>query len=293
MNAASQKSRLLPLLLISIFVFFGGCCENRSAATPNNLDRILDAFHEANSKIILVAAHRAVHTCLPENSLAAIERAIELGADIVEIDARTTQDGVLVLMHDSDVDRTTDGEGKVKDFTFAELQQLVLKKRGQSHPIPTLHDALLAAKNNIMVDIDIKGAPVKKLVDLVQAVGVSRQVIFFTRNFSKLDSIIATDSTLIVMPRAKSADELDMILSRYHPEIVHIDNSFFTDEVVQKLRSNGSRIWINALGAPDIKALLGFKRAAYSPLVDHGADVLQTDLPQRLLVYLQKSERHW
>src|SRR6478672_7884440 len=60
----------------------------------------------------------------PGNTLASIRRAIEAGAHVAEVDVRTTKDGVLVCMHDAEVDRTTNGKGKVADLTRTEIQKL-------------------------------------------------------------------------------------------------------------------------------------------------------------------------
>src|SRR3979411_459876 len=75
---------------------------------------------------VAVIAHRAEHSQHPENSLSGIRRAIELGADFVELDVRTTVDGRLVLMHDATVDRTTDGKGVVAQMPFDSIRALKL-----------------------------------------------------------------------------------------------------------------------------------------------------------------------
>lgn len=76
--------------------------------------------HGPDAKI-LTAAHRGQWRSAPENSLRAFEAAFADGAELVETDVRTTRDGVLVLMHDPTVDRTTDGTGAVADLTWAQL----------------------------------------------------------------------------------------------------------------------------------------------------------------------------
>lgn len=73
---------------------------------------------------IWVAAHRGWRTEYPENTMEAIKAAVELGVDQIETDIRVTKDGELVLMHDATVDRTTNGTGKVIDYTLAELREL-------------------------------------------------------------------------------------------------------------------------------------------------------------------------
>lgn len=65
---------------------------------------------------------------IPENSLPAIEHSVKAGVEMIELDARPTSDGVLVLMHDNTIDRTTNGSGAVGDFTYQQLQQFYLKE---------------------------------------------------------------------------------------------------------------------------------------------------------------------
>jgi len=73
---------------------------------------------------VIIVAHRGAMSDRPENTMVAFEHALELGADIVEIDLRTSRDGHLFVLHDRTLDRTTDGEGVATERTLAELQQL-------------------------------------------------------------------------------------------------------------------------------------------------------------------------
>ncbi|MEI6808753.1 MAG: glycerophosphodiester phosphodiesterase family protein, partial [bacterium] len=118
----------------------------------------------------MVAAHRGYHDNVPENSVASIRAAAQLGADFSEIDVRHTQDGILVLMHDSTVSRTTDGAGEVASMTYAQIQTLTLNGGIPSDPetsrVPTFAQALAAARESrIMLYVDVKTSR----DDLVQA----------------------------------------------------------------------------------------------------------------------------
>src|SRR5271170_4708859 len=73
---------------------------------------------------IIVISHRGEHLAHPENTLPAFQAAIEAGADFFELDVRTTSDGKLVLMHDSTVDRTTNGKGQVRKMAFDQIREL-------------------------------------------------------------------------------------------------------------------------------------------------------------------------
>lgn len=280
--------KLSLLFLFSLLLIFS-CDQSDIKTNPSNLDQILTKFHDYSSKKVLIVAHRAMHTKFPENSLIAFQHSIDSGVDIIETDIRTTKDGKLILMHDGTVDRTTNGEGKLKDFTFAELQKLELDKESDdpnNHKVPLAEDALNLAHGKIMIDLDIKDVFVKHLVDLVHKTNTQKQVLFFDSDFAVLDSVLLLDSTLMLMPRAHSLEEVRMIIEKYHPPVIHIDPSFYTKEVVSTIEASGARIWINALGFADAKASIGLVDTAYSFLVEGGANIIQTDYPLTLHKYL-------
>ena len=89
-------------------------------------------------------AHRGYSGKYPENTMLAFRKAAEAGADGIELDVQLTRDGEPVIIHDELVDRTTDGTGRVKDFTLAELQALdasyIYTGQYGRNPIPTLRE---------------------------------------------------------------------------------------------------------------------------------------------------------
>ncbi|MFC8453044.1 glycerophosphodiester phosphodiesterase [Kitasatospora sp. NPDC057223] len=91
----------------------------------------------------VVIGHRGAPRAAPENTMASFEVALKGGADWLETDVQTTRDGVPVLMHDSTVDRVTDGKGAVADLTAAQIAALrVTVGPGGPHPVPTLEQLL-------------------------------------------------------------------------------------------------------------------------------------------------------
>ena len=80
-----------------------------------------------SSKKPLIVAHRTNAGGCPENSLSGIRAAMALGVDMIELDLQRTMDGRLVLMHDSEIDRTTNGSGEVRSFTYDQLSRFYLK----------------------------------------------------------------------------------------------------------------------------------------------------------------------
>ena len=104
----------------------------------------------------LVIAHRGGGLLAPEETMVAFQNAATLGVDVLELDVHATSDGVVVCMHDAEVDRMTDGKGKIKDMTFAELEKLdagykfttdrgvTFPHRGKGLKVPKLEEVLAA-----------------------------------------------------------------------------------------------------------------------------------------------------
>lgn len=108
-----------------------------------------------------IIAHRGFSSRFPENTLPAFRAAAEAGADMVELDVQLTKDGELVIMHDATVDRTTNGKGKVRDLTFAQIRALdagsKFKPEFAGERIPTLAESLDAVKGHAALNIEVKG----------------------------------------------------------------------------------------------------------------------------------------
>lgn len=138
-------------------------------------------------------AHRGASGYYPENTMISFEKAIEMGCTGIETDVQMTKDGVLVLIHDEMVNRTTDGAGFVKDFTYSELRRLDagswFSKEYANHKIPSLEEILLLVKNtNIQLNIEIKSGVIEyegieqKLIDTVYKYNMDKQIIFSSFN---------------------------------------------------------------------------------------------------------------
>jgi glycerophosphoryl diester phosphodiesterase len=108
----------------------------------------------------LVWAHRGASGSAPENTLAAFKMAAEMGADGVELDIQKTRDGVIVVCHDEKVDRTSNGSGWIKDFSFDEIRKLDFCNGNQEYEgirIPTMEEVLdLLADTGLTINIELK-----------------------------------------------------------------------------------------------------------------------------------------
>ncbi len=125
-NFFSLLTLILSLFLLLSTIFL--------SAQPDYNDKIRaeikDNFPKPRSGKIYVIAHRGAHVGIPENSLPAFQKAIDLGCDFVEIDTRATKDGKIVSVHNATIDQYVSGEtGRVKNFTLAELKQFSIGEK--------------------------------------------------------------------------------------------------------------------------------------------------------------------
>jgi len=136
-----------------------------------------------------VIAHRGFSGIAPENTLIAFKKAIEIGADYIELDVHQTKDSVLVIIHDYSIDRTCSNnrKGKIVEFNFTALQNVRVgysEKFGnkyETEKIPTLRESLQLAKGNIKVCVELKVIGIEnKVIELINELDMVNQVIIFS-----------------------------------------------------------------------------------------------------------------
>jgi len=247
----------------------------------------VNLLKKLDQKSIHIAAHRGAHLAYPENSIAAIEEAIRLGASVVELDVRATKDGVLVLMHDKTVNRTTSGEGEVGKHTYAEIQKMHLRGATDGEMsnlfIPTLQEALRICKGKIIVDLDFKEERrefVAKTYDLIAQEGMEDQVLFFLYDYKEMPGIYKRNPKITIFPRARSMKDLTAILKMKMTSIVHLDESFTDAKKLNTMRQQGIYFWMNSLGEYDDEARQEGKDIYRSFLEKYPfVRLIQTDYP--------------
>ena len=96
-------------------------------SAQDRVSKIREKLLNRDQSTVIVASHRGDWRNFPENSLEAIDNAIKMGVDIVELDVQRTKDGELILMHDPTLDRTTTGKGKIAEVALDSIRKLKLK----------------------------------------------------------------------------------------------------------------------------------------------------------------------
>ena len=218
---------------------------------------------DASCPLPLVSAHRGLCGDEPENTLAAFLECQQLGVPMVELDPRQTADGYWVIMHDSDVTRTTNGEelfpGRVRvdELTLAEFQQLVIDDErcgddpdadpARCHP-PTLAAAIEGTSPQLLIDLDFKAGDPASVATLIEEAGASGRILFFDADIAALRSY--HDITAgVVMPRAHDAGEVQQIITDHGGELalswLHIDPAYLA-EAQAAAAPAGVRLYLNA-----------------------------------------------
>ena len=302
--------RALTLLLFALVTL--------SVVAQSRVEQILNEIANPKSKYVVVIAHRSDWRHYPENSLAAMEGAIAMGVDMVEIDVQRTADGVLVCCHDSSVDRTTTGKGKIKELTADYISTLKLKtEQGiTDYGVPTLAEALELCKDRVLINID-KGYNYydQILQMLVERDMVNQVLIKSSKDASVVAEKFAPYTTnMLYMPvinyNAKSWGKHAEIFNSYITSNLDVvayeicwDGTLEGErKIFKKVLDSGARLWVNTLwdslcggkghSFKDDNALNGNAEKIYGTLLKRGVTMIQSDRPQQLLDYLQSKGRH-
>lgn len=153
-----------------------------------------------NVKDCRVIAHRGASAYCPENTMPAFRKAIEMNSDMIELDITMTSDKEIVIIHDETVDRTTNGKGKVIDYSFDDLSKF---DAGNGEKIPTLDEFLKEFSSKIPMNIEIKTEAVKDELKN----GIEEKCIDIVCKYDQLDNIIISSFDPRAIRHVKQLDE--------------------------------------------------------------------------------------
>lgn len=156
-----------------------------------------------------IIAHRGASGCSPENTIPAFRKAIEIGSNGIELDVHLTKDDKIVVVHDFNIDRTSNGKGYVKDYTLNELKKFDFGswygEKFTRVSIPTLEEVLELVKYynwNGLINIEIKNGPIfypnieRKLIGTIREYGLEENVIFSSFNHYSLKILKEIDPSM-------------------------------------------------------------------------------------------------
>jgi len=206
--ARPRRRRLQVVAIVAALLLLTGLTR-WATASPRVPQPYLASDHP------LILAHQGASAYAPSNTIPSFLKALEMGADVLELDVHLTRDGAIVVAHDDTVDRLTNGTGRIRDFALADLQKLdagyrftpdggaTYPYRGQGIHIPTLEEVFKTFPQ-ARVNIEIKEGdqPIAQpLADLVHGLGMTKQVLVVSvyddaiRAFRKAAPDVATGAS--------------------------------------------------------------------------------------------------
>lgn len=225
-----------------------------------------------------IVGHRGAPRQAPENTLLSFRRAIDIGVDWIEFDLHKSKDGVLLVIHDDTVDRTTNGKGKVRDMTFEELQGL---DAGDGQRIPSLAQVIALAKGKVGMDMEIKERGIEEdVVDAARRIGpqciISSFIYDSIRMVKKMDPGIMTAAIMDRIPE-NPQDCLDMLRSDVKADALMLSKKIATEPFIGQIRRQDLKVGIWNADTPDEIE----KYAAMDPYY------LCSNYPERLVEFRQ------
>lgn len=252
---------------------------------PKHLYRF---FKYTGNDVPLISGHRGgIIVGYPENSMASFQNTLRSTPAYFEIDPRLTKDSIIVLMHDETLERTTNGKGKVGDYTWEELKKLKLKdKEGNltNVGIPTLDEAIKWSKGKTILNLDKKDVPVEMTERLLKdrkaeahvmlTVHNALQAKYYYNNNKKamFSAFVLTKEALYEYEKAGIpwSHIVAYIGPAYKPE---------NKELLEMLHARGVMCMISAAPRYDKLADKNARQKSYQEILQSGADVIESDLP--------------
>ena len=226
--------------------------------------------------MVEVVGHRGAAAYEPENTLRSFETAIRLGVNTIELDIHLTKDRRLVVMHDSTVDRTTNGKGEIKEMYLHELRRL---DAGKGEKIPTLEEVIKLAKGRVALQIELKGRgtaiPAAELISKYNADNtylisfISIMITNVKKNFPN----ILTGMLLQHTPK----DPL-IVLKSTGADMLSINHSEIDEQTIEKVQREKKQICAWTANEP----------AEIRRLISLGVDAIVSDKPDLVIKNLHR-----
>ncbi len=249
-------------------------------------------YSSQQKSTLQISAHRGNASSAPENTLAAFKNALQASADFIEVDVRTTNDGVLMIMHDANLDRTTNGEGAFKLYDAAFLKTLSAGKGFTSvfenEKIPTLEETCqlisdwnTSRQHKTYLYIDAKDVEPQPLVAILKKYGLDENAVYYGSDdfLWRLTSVFEGAKLL---PALKNKSDIMAKFNKLNPYAFDASWLSLTKEMVDEIHRLGVKVFTDLLGPLDTES-------NYIKAREMGVDLIQTD---RILVVQKTLSMH-
>lgn len=293
---------ILVIFLILLIYETQGLCQQKDISqklhliTIKKTEELMDLFRYKNEVFPLVSAHRGgALNNFPENCISTFENTLKHTFAILECDPRYTKDSMIVIHHDPTLQRTTNGNGKLTDYTLKELKELKLKDLDGNiteYRIPTLDEALEWSKGKTILVLDQKDVPVAQRVKKVEEHKAVANVILIVYSFDdavlchKLNKDIMME---VMIPDREKAVVFEKTGVPWSNVVAFVGHNLPADpELYEFLHQKGVLCMAGSSRTIDRKFLNGevkdysLLKSDYAGFLEKGIDIIETDLPSTL-----------
>lgn len=203
----------------------------------------------------VVFAHRGASKFAPENTLASFQKALDMGAQALELDVTLSRDGKVIVIHDDRVDRISNGSGEVSNLLLSDIQKLDagswFSPQFKGEKIPALEEVFNLVKKQALINIELKNAGkrnqelVQKTAELVHTHNLHETVIFssFIPANVRLTRVLLPECPIGLLTLPDFLGKLEMILfPNISPDLIHPHHSNLSETFIEKQHARMRRV---------------------------------------------------
>lgn len=237
---------------------------------------ILSSCTMENEKI-LVIGHRGAMGYETENTLASVQKAMDLGADMIEIDVFKIKSGEIVVFHDETLDRISNAPGKIEEYYISQLNQVILDG---NHRIPMLQDVLKLIDNKVPLNIELKGANTADRVNFITDYYIKQRgwsaenFVISSFDWDQLKQMRSFNANIAiaVLTEDENMDEAIALAKELNAVAVNPWFKTLTQEKVNQIQDEGFKVYTYTVNEPE----------DLQKMVDFGVDGIFTNYPDRI-----------
>ncbi len=290
------KTKPVLTLLIPLFIYSGVFSQNKEsrhyidAQTPEKLKQM---FRYTGDSVSFLSSHRGgPEKNFPENCIATFENTLNHSWSLIEIDPRYTKDSVIVVHHDPTLQRTTTGNGRVSDFTYAELKKLYLKDTEgnvTSYRMNTLEEMLKWAKGKTILVLDKKDVPIEVRVKMIETYNAEACAIVMAYSYEEAKKCYKINPDIMMQIFINSPEKITQFEKTGVPwenVVAFVAHQLPEDlSVFEKIHQKGALCILGSSRNIDLRLVKAGKndipkiKSDYNDLYRKGVDIIETDIP--------------
>lgn len=260
-----------------------------------NVKELKEFFKHGEINYPIISGHRGGMTKgFPENSMETFANTLKYMPSFFEIDPRLTKDSVVVLMHDATLERTTNGSGKLADYTYAEIQKLRLKDpegNVTDAKIPTLKEAILWSKGKTVMNLDKKDVPLEMTAQILKECN-NEAVMLTVHNAKQAKFYLEQNPNWMLSVHIKTKKAYDEYVKAGIPWesiIAYIGPEYTPEnkELLKLLQEKKVMVMISSAPTFDKLPNPAERAKAFVEIFKGGADILESDLPVEVAIAIK------